>query len=110
MASFEDILEKAKEYVSWDPCEETRNQIAALIKNKDGPALQSLIGQRQLFGTAGLRGPMCAGYAGMNYLVVLQTTQVNIMLILFGYTWRQYDILMRYLSGSIEVFAKKTGQ
>ena len=77
MSSLEEIIDKAKEYLSWDPCEETRNQITTLIENNDGPALQSLIGQRQLFGTAGLRGPMCAGYAGLNYLVVLQTTQVK---------------------------------
>lgn len=77
MASFNDIFAKAREYVTWDPCEETRSQIQRLIDSADTAALEGLIGKRQSFGTAGLRGPMCAGYAGLNYLVVLQTTQVQ---------------------------------
>lgn len=75
MASVGDILQKARDYVSWDPCKETADEIQLLIEQENVKALEDLIGQRQSFGTAGLRGPMCAGYAGLNYLVVLQTTQ-----------------------------------
>lgn len=34
--------------------------------------------QRLKFGTAGLRGPMVAGYKAMNDVVVLQTAQVSL--------------------------------
>jgi phosphomannomutase len=70
-----DIFDHARECVSWDPCAETRDQIQTLLERGDGPALEALLSSRQAFGTAGLRGPMCPGYAGLNYLVVLQTTQ-----------------------------------
>ena len=69
------IVSCALEYISWDPCEETRREISELIEREDTAKLETLLGKRQSFGTAGLRGPMCAGYAGLNYLVVLQTTQ-----------------------------------
>jgi phosphomannomutase len=45
-------------------------------------SLQSLLGKRMAFGTAGLRGPMGPGYAQMNNLVVMQTAQGLIQYIL----------------------------
>ncbi len=92
MSQFADVRRAAAEYVSWDPCEETRSEVAAALARCEGQeqeqqeqqeqgcgsgeeALGRLMLHRQTFGTAGLRGPMCAGYAGLNYLVVLQTTQ-----------------------------------
>lgn len=69
------ILEVAEEYVQWDPNEESRNAVAELLKAGKEKELQSILGSRLVFGTAGLRGPMGAGYNRMNELVVLQTTQ-----------------------------------
>lgn len=75
MLSEDKLRAAALEYVAWDPCPETQATISELLHSNDYPGLTSLLGKRQSFGTAGLRGPMCAGYAGLNYLVVLQTTQ-----------------------------------
>ena len=60
-----------KEVLSFDPNSETRAELEAL----EGDVLQEVLGSRLAFGTAGLRGPMRAGYNGMNDLVILQTTQ-----------------------------------
>lgn len=69
------LLSSAQDYVAWDPCEQTRAEVRAALEARDLPALRRLLGQRLLFGTAGLRGPMGAGYNAMNYLVIIQTTQ-----------------------------------
>lgn len=42
---------------------------------KEYSKLSKLLLKRLSFGTAGLRGVMCAGYAAMNDLVVIQTAQ-----------------------------------
>jgi phosphomannomutase len=65
----------AEDYVLWDPNEESRKVISELLKNGNNEELQARLGSRLVFGTAGLRGPMGAGYNKMNELVVLQTTQ-----------------------------------
>lgn len=69
------MLQKARDWVSWDPCAQTRGEISALVENNDEQKLQTLLGQRLKFGTAGLRGQMGAGYGRMNDLVVMQTAQ-----------------------------------
>mgnify|MGYP003385847624 CR=1 FL=1 len=61
MSNFDSIT-IAKEYLLWDPNEETKQVLKLLSK-------------RMAFGTAGLRGPMGVGYCRMNELVILQTTQ-----------------------------------
>jgi phosphomannomutase len=70
-----DWVAKAKQYVSWDPNAETRAEIQKDIDNNDVKALEAKLGERLEFGTAGLRGPMGAGYNKMNDLVVIQSTQ-----------------------------------
>ena len=70
-----DIFARAREYLAWDPCEETRQHVKCLLDATDEAGLSAILDARLTFGTAGLRGRMSAGYAGMNYLVVLQTTQ-----------------------------------
>jgi phosphomannomutase len=70
-------MDKAREWVAWDPNPQTRAEIQALIDQRDEQQLSKLLAQRLKFGTAGLRGQMGAGYARMNDLVVLQTAQVD---------------------------------
>ena len=59
------------EVLGFDPNAETRAELETLEES----ALEERLGCRLAFGTAGLRGPMRAGYNGMNDLVILQTTQ-----------------------------------
>jgi len=70
-----DVYKTANDYVSWDSNDETRKIIESLINNKNDKELTRLLSSRLAFGTAGLRGPMGAGYNCMNTLVILQTTQ-----------------------------------
>nr|XP_045590179.1 phosphoglucomutase-2-like [Procambarus clarkii] len=67
--------QRAQEWLEWDQNDKTREEIVELISNGDVAALQKLLLNRLLFGTAGLRGRMGAGYAQMNDLVVIQTSQ-----------------------------------
>ncbi|KNB45321.1 hypothetical protein JH06_1030 [Blastocystis sp. subtype 4] len=75
MATIEEIRSKSEEYVQWDPVDSTREEIATLIKEERWEDLRIRIMNRLVFGTAGLRGRMGAGYSCMNDLVVLQTAQ-----------------------------------
>jgi hypothetical protein len=70
-----DILEEAKQYVTWDPNDETKSQINSFLEANNVVELRSALSTRLAFGTAGLRGAMGAGYNKMNELVMLQTTQ-----------------------------------
>ncbi|XP_063618504.1 phosphopentomutase [Cydia splendana] len=54
---------------------ETRKEVLDDIANSRWDKLRGSMLKRQKFGTAGLRGPMAAGYTGMNDVVVLQTAQ-----------------------------------
>ena len=69
----------AEQWVSWDPCEETRQQVqaalAAAAASGDASALEHMFRGRLEFGTAGLRGPMGPGPSCMNDLTVIQTSQ-----------------------------------
>jgi phosphoglucomutase len=63
---------------SWldnDFYEETRQEIQSLVDAGDEQALGKLLLNRIAFGTAGLRSRMASGYANMNPLIVVQTTQ-----------------------------------
>ena len=54
----------------------TVQEIERLRDDGDEKTLQSLLGSRMVFGTAGLRAKMGAGYSRMNDLTVIQTAQV----------------------------------
>ena len=81
--SFEASLQRAKEWIQYDPNQKTRNHISALIeKSKSDPGAKEEIeklfpsdGSRIGFGTAGLRSAMKCGPKHMNDLVIIQTTQ-----------------------------------
>ena len=75
MHNMESLKALATQYVSWDPNTHTRGVIQGLLDAGDKDGLEKALGGRLEFGTAGLRGPMAAGYNAMNELVVIQTTQ-----------------------------------
>ena len=60
----------ATEYVAWDTNAETRAVIQSWIDAGDYAALRKALSSRLTFGTAGLRGPMEAGYAASASLVL----------------------------------------
>ncbi len=80
-AELQAALSSAEQAAKWDPNQATRKVIEGLVadvkEGKEGAesALLAAFGERIAFGTAGLRGPMAAGYACMNDLVVLQAAQ-----------------------------------
>ena len=51
-------------------------EIERLRDNGAEEELQACLGSRMVFGTAGLRAKMAAGYCYMNDLTIIQTTQV----------------------------------
>lgn len=63
-------------YLKYFQNEKTLTEVKSLIDNKDNETLQQIMLSRLLFGTAGLRGRMGAGYSCMNDLVIIQTSQV----------------------------------
>jgi phosphoglucomutase/phosphopentomutase len=53
----------------------TRKEIISLVREKRYEILRQLLCERLSFGTAGIRGVMRAGFACMNDLVIIQTSQ-----------------------------------
>ena len=70
-----DVRDLAKQYIEWDTNAETRALIQSKLDAGDDESLEKMLGSRLEFGTAGLRGPMTAGYNAMNELTVVQATQ-----------------------------------
>lgn len=66
---------KITEWLEWDQNDKTRAEILSLINQNEVKKLENLMLNRLAFGTAGLRGEMGAGYAAMNDLVIIQTSQ-----------------------------------
>ncbi|CAB3222630.1 unnamed protein product [Arctia plantaginis] len=62
-------------WLKQDKNPKTRKEVQEDIKNSRWDKLRGSMLQRLKFGTAGLRGPMTAGYKAMNDVVVLQTAQ-----------------------------------
>src|SRR5690606_34622042 len=54
---------------------ETRNEMKQLLETKNVQELNTRLSSRIKFGTAGLRAKMGAGFAYMNELIIVQTTQ-----------------------------------
>lgn len=55
--------------------EKTLAEIKSMVEAKDYETLGKRLLNRMAFGTAGLRGPMRAGFDSMNDLVIVQTAQ-----------------------------------
>lgn len=64
------VLERAREWADADPHAGDRDEIASLIEAENTEELDRRFAGPLTFGTAGLRGPLRAGPAGMNAAVV----------------------------------------
>ena len=56
------IIDVAKQYVSWDPNAFTRQVVNSALEKNDLEALNKLLAKRLSFGTAGLRATMGAEF------------------------------------------------
>ena len=70
-----EISRLAALWLKWDANATTRAEITALVEARDEAALAERLATRIAFGTAGLRGPMRAGFSAMNDLTVIQASQ-----------------------------------
>ncbi|GFS73625.1 phosphoglucomutase-2 [Nephila pilipes] len=66
---------KIEEYLEYAEGLNTASDIKVLVQEKKYDVLEKVLMNRLTFGTAGLRGPMGPGYAAMNDLVIIQTSQ-----------------------------------
>ena len=71
----EEIRSKVKEYLKFNKVIKDQETILDLIKDECFQELERLFAKRLEFGTAGLRARMGVGYAQMNQLTIIQTTQ-----------------------------------
>ncbi|XP_003744897.1 phosphoglucomutase-2 [Galendromus occidentalis] len=67
-----DLIDK---WLRWDQNPETSAAIRKLLADGEFDRLRKLMLKRMTFGTAGLRGVMAEGFACMNDLVIIQTSQ-----------------------------------
>ncbi|KAF8357845.1 hypothetical protein PRIPAC_92840, partial [Pristionchus pacificus] len=63
---------KVANWLKWDKNEATRAEIQSLVDSKDDAALAARMNGRLLFGTAGVRARMEAGFARLNDLTIIQ--------------------------------------
>ena len=66
------LFDAARAWAAQDPDQETREELLALIEAGDAAAIESRMGARLGFGTAGLRGELGAGPNRMNRVLVAQ--------------------------------------
>ena len=70
-----EVEDLAKEWLRQDQDEETRSEIKKLLEQQSFAELETRLSTRLAFGTAGLRARMGAGYARINSLTIIQTSQ-----------------------------------
>jgi phosphoglucomutase len=70
-----DIKDLAREWLKLDKDKSTTDEINLLLDEDNTEELERRLRHRIAFGTAGLRGPMQAGFACMNSLTVIQASQ-----------------------------------
>lgn len=71
----QDLVGRVVAWIAADPDEEDRQTLTALLEAGDEDELTRRFVAPLTFGTAGLRGPVMAGPAGMNRLTVRHATQ-----------------------------------
>lgn len=70
-----ELNQKVKEWFAWNKNEKNQEEVKSLLDRREHDTLEKIMLNRLLFGTAGLRGCMGAGYGRMNDLVIIQTSQ-----------------------------------
>lgn len=70
-----DVQDKLKEFLSYNKNKKLQEELTELILNSKAEELSKRLNKRLEFGTAGLRGPMGAGFACMNEITVAQAAQ-----------------------------------
>ena len=68
------LEQQVREWIALDPDEADRATLQALLDANDEAELERRFGAPLTFGTAGLRGPVMAGPAGMNRATVRRAT------------------------------------
>jgi len=74
------LTDRAEIWMEQDPDSQTRAELKSLLESvksgnvEAGQSLSTLFEDRLRFGTAGIRGPLQPGPAGMNRVVIAQTT------------------------------------
>eukprot|EP00764_Aduncisulcus_paluster_P004820 gnl/Carplike_NY0171/1797_a2433_1049.p1 GENE.gnl/Carplike_NY0171/1797_a2433_1049~~gnl/Carplike_NY0171/1797_a2433_1049.p1 ORF type:complete len:601 (-),score=183.98 gnl/Carplike_NY0171/1797_a2433_1049:110-1912(-) len=82
MITKEQVQPFVEEWLANDIDPETRKEVETLFAEGKYDYLHSILSDRMTFGTAGLRGPIKAGFMCMNELTILQAAQGLIMEIL----------------------------
>ncbi|CAD90182.1 PGM_PMM_I domain-containing protein [Caenorhabditis elegans] len=62
------------DWLAWDKNDKNRNEIQKLVDEKNVDALKARMDTRLVFGTAGVRSPMQAGFGRLNDLTIIQIT------------------------------------
>ncbi len=70
-----ELIDRVEAWIAGDPDDEDRAMLQHLLDRGDEEELNRRFESRLNFGTAGLRGPMMAGPAGMNRYTVRRATQ-----------------------------------
>lgn len=74
VATHDELRRAVEAWLAADPDPETRAELVALLDTGDEQALRERFASRLPFGTAGIRGPLGAGPARMNRLLVRRVT------------------------------------
>ncbi|KKY21627.1 putative phosphoglucomutase [Phaeomoniella chlamydospora] len=75
MASQERLQSLVETWLEWDENADTRSEIESLRNDGNWVELEKRLGSHIQFGTAGLRGPMQAGFTAMNLVTVIGASQ-----------------------------------